>query len=286
MSTVFAYYGSKNNIADQIVALMPPHRGYVEPFAGSLAVLRAKAPAPFECVNDLDGDLMTFWRVLRDRLPELERLAALTPHSRTEYAASWPPPAAGGGSNEDPDEELVRAWRVWVKLSQGRGGQLRSTGWRYHEITRGRGSGMPATLAGYVGRFAEAADRLRGVSLEALPALDIIARYGRDPGTLIYADPPYYGATRTRTGYAIEMNHEADHRALADALHACDAMVMLSGYAHPLYDTELYCDWHRYEIAAYTGQSNNGHGQRTEVIWANRQLSYCADEFLDLDVIA
>lgn len=286
MSTVFAYYGSKNNIADQIVALMPHHRGYVEPFAGSLAVLRAKAPAAFECVNDLDGDLMTFWRVLRDRLPELERLAALTPHSRTEYAASWPPPAAGGGSDEDPDEELARAWRVWVKLSQGRGGQLRSTGWRYHEITRGRGSGMPVTLAGYVGRFAEAANRLRGVSLEALPALDIIARYGRDPDTLIYADPPYYGATRTRTGYAIEMNHEADHRDLADALRACDAMVMLSGYAHPLYDDQLFPDWHRYEIAAYTGQSNNGHGQRTEVIWANRQLSHRADEFLDLDITA
>lgn len=263
MSTVFAYYGSKNSIADQIVDLMPPHRGYVEPFAGSLAVLRVKQPSPFECVNDLDGDLMTFWRVLRDRLPELERHCALTPHSRAEYTASWPIPA---------DDDLERAWRVWVKLSQGRGGQLRTTGWRYHETTRGRGSGMPVTLAGYVGRFAAAADRLRNVSLEALPALDVIGRYGKDPEVLMYVDPPYLGETRSRTGYAVEMQHPEQHRELAAALHACDATVMLSGYAHPLYDHDLYADWHRHEIAAYTGQANRGNGQRTEVVWSNRPL--------------
>lgn len=273
-STVFAYYGSKNTIADQIVALMPPHRGYIEPFAGSLAVLRAKPLSPFECVNDLDGDLMAFWRVLRDRCDELERLAILTPHSRAEYLASWPIPV---------DNELERAWRVWVKLSQGRGGQLRTTGWRYHEITRGRGSGMPVTLAGYVGRFAAAAERLRNVSLECLPALDLIARYGRDPETLMYVDPPYFGPTRARTGYAVEMNGEQDHRELATALQTCAATVMVSGYAHPLYDRDLYASWHRYEISAYTGQSNAGSGQRTEVLWANRplldgELRYDADE--------
>ena len=270
MSTVFAYYGSKNSIAEQIVDLMPAHRGYIEPFAGSLAVLRVKPPAPFECVNDLDGDLMTFWRVLRDRLPELERLAMLTPHSRAEYNASWPIPQ---------DEDLERAWRVWVKLSQGRGGQLRTTGWRYHEITRGRGSGMPVTLAGYVGRFAAAAERLRNVSLESLPALDLVARYGRDSDVLMYVDPPYLGATRARTGYAVEMNGELDHRALAEALKTCDATVMLSGYAHPLYDNDLYAEWHRYEISTYTGQANNGEGRRTEVLWSNRPLNHDTFDF-------
>lgn len=273
-TTVFAYYGSKNTIAEQIVDLMPPHRGYVEPFAGSLAVLRAKPASPFECVNDLDGDLMTFWRVLRDRLPDLERIALLTPHSRAEYEASWPIPQ---------DDDLARAWRVWVKLSQGRGGQLRTTGWRYHEITRGRGSGMPVTLAGYVGRFAAAADRLRNVSLECLPALDIITRYGRDAECLMYVDPPYFGPTRARTGYAVEMNGEQDHRGLADALNACEATVMLSGYPHPLYDDDLYAGWHRYEISAYTGQANSGAGQRTEVLWANRALH---DQVLDFEEMA
>lgn len=267
-SSVIGYYGSKHAIAQQIVDLMPAHRGYVEPYAGSLSVLAAKRPAPFECVNDLDGDLMTFWRVLRDQCEDLERLAALTPHGRAQYAETWPPAGA--------EDDLHRAWRVWVQLTQGRGGQLRRTGWRYHEITRGRGSGMPLTLRGYVGRFAAAADRLRNVSLECLPALDVITRYGRDTEAVLYVDPPYLGTTRSRTGYQHEMTGVDDHTDLADALHRCRATVLLSGYASPLYDLELYADWHRHEIQAWTGQGRAEHtqadGQRVEVLWSNRAL--------------
>src|SRR6266545_6715117 len=83
----FAYYGGKTSLAERIVELLPPHRHYVEPFAGSLAVLLAKPPAPFETVNDLDQQLMTFWRVLRDRGPELARVCYLTPHARAEHQA-------------------------------------------------------------------------------------------------------------------------------------------------------------------------------------------------------
>ena len=275
-NSVIGYYGSKHSIAEQIVALMPEHRGYVEPFCGSLAVLAAKRPSNFECVNDLDGDLMTFWRVLRDRCDELERMAALTPHSRAQYTETWPPPEA--------EDDLARAWRVWVQLTQGRGGQLRRTGWRYHEVTRGRGSGMPVTLAGYVGRFAAAADRLQNVSLECLPALDIVGRYGRDPETLMYVDPPYLGSTRSRNGYQVEMNAAADHVELAEALHACEATVILSGYTSPLYDLELYVDWHRHEISAWTGQGRAEHskadGRRVEVLWSNRPID-TGDPMLD-----
>src|SRR5690349_9058411 len=63
----FPYYGGKMSTAAEIVDLLPEHRHYVEPYAGSLSVLLAKAPAPFETVNDLHAELMTFWRVLRDR---------------------------------------------------------------------------------------------------------------------------------------------------------------------------------------------------------------------------
>jgi DNA adenine methylase len=81
----FAYYGGKTTLAPIIANLLPQHEHYVEPFAGSLAVLLAKTPSRAETVNDLDGDLVTFWRVLRDRPDELERACALTPHSREEY---------------------------------------------------------------------------------------------------------------------------------------------------------------------------------------------------------
>jgi DNA adenine methylase len=67
MRPPITYFGGKILLADRIVATFPAHGHYVEPFCGSLSVLLAKAPSPHETVNDLDGDLMTFWRVLRDQ---------------------------------------------------------------------------------------------------------------------------------------------------------------------------------------------------------------------------
>jgi len=265
--TVLGYFGSKVRAAARIVDLLPEHDGYVEPYCGSLAVLLAKPPRAgrFETVNDIDQDLMTFWRVLREQPQDLERVCALTPHSRAEYAACWP-------ITQDVDD-LERARRVWVKLAQGRGGQLRPTGWRYHEQTHGRNSSMPRTLAAYVGRFAAVADRLRTVSLECRPALEVIDRYGRDASTLLYVDPPYLMSTRSRTAYRHEMHTDAEHRELADALAKVKGIVVLSGYHSPLYD-ELYDGWHVTELAAFTGQANGGRagGDRVEVLWSNRPL--------------
>lgn len=262
----FGYFGSKVKIARQIVALMPEHSGYIEPFAGSLSVLLAKPAVGLEVVNDLDGDLMTFWRMLRDQPEELVRICSLTPHSRSEYDASWPIPS------DVPD--LERARRVWVKLSQGRSGVLRRTGWRYNEAPRGRTTMMPGTIRGYVDRMVTVADRLRDVSLECRPALEIISRYGRVPDNLLYIDPPYLGSVRTwGNNYAVEMRSDDEHRALADALADCSATVVLSGYPSDLYD-QLFTGWHRAEIQAGTSQNNNaGWQSRTEVLWSNRPFA-------------
>ncbi|MPZ66778.1 MAG: hypothetical protein GEU83_15145 [Pseudonocardiaceae bacterium] len=111
----FAYFGGKTLLAPKVVRLLPDHEHYVEPFAGSLAVLLAKPPTGMETVNDLDGDLMTFWRVLRDRPGELTRSCALTPHARAEHQ---------GGYDRDGCDDLETARRVWVMLTQGRGGEV------------------------------------------------------------------------------------------------------------------------------------------------------------------
>ncbi len=132
---------------------------------------------------------------------------------------------------------------------------------------------MPDYLAGYIDRLAPAAERLQHVSLEAQPALDIIAKYGDQPEVLLYVDPPYLGSTRSRSwdGYEHEMRGEPDHRDLAQALRAARAAVVISGYASDLYDLELYAGWDRHTMVAGTGQGD-GWGNRTEVIWSNRPL--------------
>jgi len=267
----FAYFGGKTSLAAAIVNLLPDHGHYVEPYAGSLAVLLAKPPSAMETVNDLDANLMTFWRVLRDRPDELIRACALTPHSRAEHQAAL---ADRGGC-----ADLERARRVWVTLTQGRGGVPVRSGWRHYVRPVG-GTGLPAYLSGYVDRLAAAAERLTRVSLECRPALELIARYGQAPDVLLYVDPPYLGATRSgcddlRGGtrrYQHELLGDGEHRELLGVLLGCRAAVVLSGYPSALYD-ELLTGWDRAEFASGTGQSARGEwSQRTEVVWSNRPL--------------
>ncbi|MER5694890.1 DNA adenine methylase [Streptomyces mirabilis] len=262
------YFGSKQSIAEWIVGLLPDHDHYVEPFCGGLSVLFAKQTSRMETVNDLDGDLMTFWRTLRDQPDELLRLCMLTPHGRAELDATWGP--------TDDDLELSR--RIWCRLAQGRSGTLRRTGWRYYIDPAGSSTSMPGYLEAYVDRLAAAAERLHAVSLEALPALDLIAKYGKQPRVLLYVDPPYLGTTRGwGRNYRHEMKTELEHRELADALADCKAAVVLSGYPSPLYD-ELYAGWRRYETAATTGNAK-ANRDRTEVLWANTELGDQLDLF-------
>lgn len=149
---------------------------------------------------------------------------------------------------------------------------MRRTGWRHYTATSGSSIGMPGYLEAYRDRLLPAAARLAAVSLECLPALTVIGKYGAARDVLLYVDPPYLGSTRgdANSRYGVEMRTEAEHRELAAALVDCRAMVVLSGYASPLYD-ELYAGWHRYERATLT---TNGRGDksRTEVLWSNVPL--------------
>ena len=261
MKSPVPYFGSKQTVAPWITSLLPDCGHYVEPYCGSLSVLLAKTPSPMETVNDLDGELMTFWRVLRDRPEELIRVCAFTPHSRAEMLAA----------HEPATDELEQARRVWVRLSQSIGGQLRKNGWRHHVNPSGSRFGMPPHLDTYVARMAAVAERLHAVSLESMPALDVIGKYGRHAEVLLYVDPPYLGVTReATTRYRHEMKTEGQHRELAAALAECKAAVVLSGYHSPLYD-QLYDGWHVYEQATTTGNGKGDKG-RTEVLWSNVPL--------------
>ncbi|WP_280470971.1 DNA adenine methylase [Nocardia cyriacigeorgica] len=270
MRPPFPYYGGKMSVADRIVDLLPAHRHYVEPFGGSLAVLLAKPAAPFETVNDLHSELMTFWRVLRDRPADLERVCALTPHSRAEYAAAV---------DLNADDELETARRVWIRLTQSRSGTLRRTGWRHYIDPAGCSIGMPGYLDGYVDRMAAVAQRLHAVSLECRPALELIESYGRSPEVCLYVDPPYLGSTRNGTNYAHEMRSTDEHEQLLEALLRAEAAVVLSGYASDLYDSAL-AGWSREAISTFNGNATDG--ARTEVVWSNREIGHPMLDFQEV----
>lgn len=264
-----AYYGGKTRLAGKIAALLPAHEHYIEPFAGGLSVLLDKTPSRMETVNDLDGLLMTFWRVLRDKPEQLARVCALTPHARAEHALTRGADLAGLD-----DIEIARL--VWVQITQSRGGTMRSsTGWRSYINPGGNATGMPGYLTAYVDRMAAAAERLHHVSLESRPALEIIEKYGAHPKCCLYVDPPYLGDTRSAgggNGYRIDMPDHADHVELLWALMGCQASVVVSGYPSALYDDALR-GWKRIEIPHMTGQGNGANQARTEVIWSNRPIA-------------
>lgn len=258
---VLRYHGGKWLLAPWIIEHFPRHRVYVEPFGGAASVLLQKPRTYGEVYNDLDGEIVNLFRVLREpeQARELERVLRLTPFARAEFVESYL--TAG-----DPVEQ---ARRTIVRSFMGFGSAAvcgHSTGFRANSNRSGTTPAhdwlnWPDCLQGL-------ARRVSGIVVENKPAEAVIEQHdGTD--TLHYVDPPYPLGTRTLKGhYDSAYRHEltdADHRALAAVLHSVSGMVVLSGYPCDLYDRELFPDWHRVERRALA----DGARERTEVLWLN-----------------
>jgi DNA adenine methylase len=254
------WHGGKFYLAPKIVALMPPHLHYVEPFAGGLAVLLAKDPdGVSEVANDVHGELTNFWRVLQgpDTFAAFQRALQATPFSEAEWEA-----AAPGG---DPVE---RAVKFFVRCRQSLAGRMDAfTGVTRTRTRRGMNNEVSAWLTAVEGLPAVHA-RLRRVLVLDRDGLDVI-RQQDGPGTLFYLDPPYLGETRASARvYAHEMT-PARHAELLDLARQCRGKVMLSGYPSEPYDRALH-DWTRHEFDLPNQAAGGRHKRRmTEVVWCN-----------------
>lgn len=283
MRPPFSYYGGKIGMAPLITRLLPAHRVYIEPFFGSGAVLFEKRPAPNEVVNDRDGAIVTFFRVLRDRPDDLARVCALTPYARDEFDAA--------DVDEPGLDDLEVARRFWSRVNQSFSKTAgRNTGW---SVTTARNQSSPVSTQSRIDRFHACAQRLARVSIENCDAVDLIARLAKNDA-VVYCDPPYPAPTRsnrTTTGagdYRVDMFHEDEHRRLAEVLHATPAAVVLSGYPCDLYDLELYPEWHTTDVQVHVHSSNSTtteRGERTERLWSNRPLAEVHQFELWQDVI-
>lgn len=271
MKPATSWYGGKTRLAPTIAALLPPHRSYIEPFCGSAAVLFAKQPSPIEVINDLDGAVVNFFRVLRAQPDELQRQLALSPYSRAEWHAC-----------RDIDDasvtDLERARRFFVRVTQSFAAKPGpGTGW---SCSTSRVTPPSVTTASAVERLQAVAARLRRVAIEQCDAVELIGRLARSDSVL-YVDPPYVFDTRkdiSKRGSAGDYRHELPddgHVRLAATLHACPGHVLLSGYPSPLYD-ELYRGWHHIDFAAFASagaRKGAQLGRRTERLWSNRPFT-------------
>ncbi len=260
MRAVIRYPGSKWGIADWIISHFPAgyeNLVYLEPFMGSGAVFFNKRPGAVETINDLDGDIVNLFRVLRERPEELKHVLALTPYSREEYDKSFEP----------CEDALERARRFMVRTTQAIGAKMDGKcGWRNHKQMKI--GGTACKWAGITDSIDTSAARLRGstknlVQIEHMDALRLIERYN-SPDVLMYLDPPYVRSTR-RSGklYRHEMDDD-EQRRLLDLIVSSKAKIVLSGYASPLYDEALQ-GWNKDTTMSQTTSTK----MAQEIIWMN-----------------
>jgi DNA adenine methylase len=259
------YHGGKFRLGPWINSFFPPHRVYIEPYGGAASVLLHKPRSYAEVYNDLDGEIVNLFRVARDHGEELLHAIELTPYAREEFDLSFKP----------TDDPIERARRTLVRSHMGFGGNLtrpnrdqtpQRTGWRTY-TAKNRRSIPAGDWRKWPESFPAIIDRLRGVIIESKPALEVMAKHDA-PDALHYVDPPYVHSTRgfdsggSIRGYRFEMSDD-QHRELAAFLRTLRGGVIVSGYACPLYDQELFADWDRVEKDTVA----DGARERTEVLW-------------------
>lgn len=268
------WHRGKWRLAPWIIGhLDPDHRIYVEPFGGGASVLLRKPPSYAEVYNDLDGDVVTLFRVLRDpaQAGELLRRLELTPFARAELEAAYAP-------DEGDPVEVARCLVVRSFQGFGSDGVNRVTAGRtgFRANSNRSGSTPAHDWARYPAALRAVIDRLRGVVIEQRDAVAVMSAHD-GPDTVHYVDPPYLASTRSRLDcgvYAHEMS-DADHARLLAFLPTLQGQVVLSGYPSALYDDAL-TGWVRVERAAHA----DGAQPRTEVLWINR-LPASAPTLLD-----
>ncbi len=265
---VLRYHGGKWMLAPWIISHFPRHRVYTEVFGGAASVLLRKRRSFAEVYNDLAGDVVNLFRVLRDPVSAaaLEQGLRLTPFAREEFKGAYEPAA-------DPVERARRlVTRSFMGFGSASHNPAHSTGFRSN--SNRSGTTAAHDWVSYPRAIAEFTDRLRGVVIENRPAAEVIRQHD-GPTTLHYADPPYPHSTRKaknpycQKGYIHEMSDD-DHRRLAEVLRSVRGMVVLSGYPCDLYDLELFPDWPRVDRPAMA----DGARPRIERLWLSPSAAH------------
>lgn len=261
MRSPIRWFGGKGNFTQHLLPLIPDHKCYVEVFGGGASLLFAKPPSKVEVYNDIDGDVVAFFRLFHDAeaMEEFKRKCYYTPYSRGWYlecSHTW-----------QDYKGIERIYRWYIKTYMTFGGKFDR-----HNASFGKRENKSLCFQRLVASFDKIIDRLHHVQIECDTWERIIDRYD-DSSTLFYLDPPYLPETRSDGGYAHEMTF-ADHKRLTERLESIQGKALLSGYANKLYDS---LKWQRNDTEVSThANHNNGirsdNDKRTECLWRNYEI--------------
>lgn len=258
---VIRYHGGKFRLAQWVISHFPQHTCYTEVFGGAAGVLIQKPRAYAEVYNDLDGEIVNLFAVLRsekNRTKLIEQLI-LTPYARDEFELAW----------EHSDDVVERARRIVIRAQMGFGSAGATKGKTGFRIDTKRQYGTAQMLwAEFPHHLDQIGQRLQGVLIENRNAIRVLKDHDT-PTTLHYVDPPYVHDTRyvgVKYGsfYRYEMD-DLQHIELLKTLLKLEGMVVLSGYENDMYNDYLK-GWTKRSIQARIA-SHRGAGLRTECLW-------------------
>ncbi len=264
MNAILKYPGAKWRIAGWIIENMPTHHSYIEPFFGSGAVFFNKTPSNIETINDLDGEVVNFFEVVRDMPKKLAAKIHMTPYARAVYENVYKELCNYNQS------KLDKALKFCIKINMSHGYRCNAkNGWKNDVQGRERSyavqvwNKLPEIIV-------QAAERLKEAQIEQRPAIEVIRRFN-NPKCLIYCDPPYLLSTRRGKQYNVEMS-DREHEELLHALLVSKSKVIISGYESDLYNDTLK-NWRKKTGFSLTQSMRKA----KEVIWMNydceKQLS-------------
>jgi len=268
MKSTIIYYGGKSELAKDIAPYVPAMiKRYVEPFFGSggLFFYRENRWAPIEIINDLNGDVVNFFKVLRDKPKKLIDLLQMTPHSRQEQRE-----AAGVMAKSKND--VTRALYFFIRINQSFNG---ARGWSI-PVDKNRAKEWKKKTNPQL--LYRAAERLRFASIENNPALKVMKLYDR-ADTFFYLDPPYLSVndpTGKDTAYRGFDMVEDDHEKFLDQCLRMKSQMIISGYDHPHYERLTNAGWRKIKILTDINATNHANKKinkhRVEILWISPNI--------------
>jgi DNA adenine methylase len=262
MKPPLTYYGGKQKLVNDILPFIPEHNLYCEPFFGGGAIFFAKPKSEIEVINDTNGDLINFYKVVKTKYRQLEKEIKQTLHSRQEHYI------AAKAILVFPDlfHDVKRACAIWVVANQGYASRLDST-WGYDRKRNTSAKRLHKKRDSFAKEYAQ---RLEETEIENNDALKVIeSRDSKD--SFFYCDPPYFnsgmGHYKTYT--------EQDFENLLQLLSAIKGKFLLSSYPSPLLKKYIRKNkWHMKQIEmplSMTARYKSGK-RKTEVLTGNYEL--------------
>lgn len=256
------WFGSKRNLAPEIVAELGPHRVYWEPFCGSMAVLLVKPPCIMESVNDLHGDLTNLARVIQHETegPRLYRRLRRVLMSEELFDESG---EIMRGDDVGDELEPERAFHYFITAWLGRNGVAGTSKYNHHFCARYTANGGHAAKRweSVVASIPAWRRRIRNVTILRRDAFELLPKIDDQPGTAIYVDPPYI---QKGAKYLHDFDG-VDHATLAAMLKRFTrARVVISYYDEPEL-SDLYPGWTKRVIEVSKALAHQGRRGENDV---------------------